>query len=222
MSLRCKVNGTTRNYDMQRSMLIALFNFDKPTQSLLQLVPYLPVCAVVSVNGLQIEEMHVFSTMEEADNYVETIICFSNSDEDMMAAIETPAVSTPTPSPAVSTCKPSAGTSDFTTPSKRSADSLTPSNSSVATSSNVSIKREPVSPPQRNEPAKKKLCFATSDAQKFPVSKEGTPSSKPRNGDGQSVSDNTTVVTGKEPIDEEQIDEETCLKLLQQENDFNQ
>lgn len=83
VSLRCKVDGQTRDYDIQRSMIIALFEIQSSAHNLLELVKYLPIAAVISVNGLQIEEMQLFSSMDEAEDHVATLVCFSESDGDI-------------------------------------------------------------------------------------------------------------------------------------------
>lgn len=94
IALTCEDEGQLRNFNIERENIISLFELENPTQKLLEIVPYLPISAVIQTVGLQIVEMHVFQNMQEAHDHVQTIACFNDSEAELdESAITTPSAS---------------------------------------------------------------------------------------------------------------------------------
>lgn len=82
VGIRCEIDGVQRICHMLKANLIELFELDNPSQNLYELVDFLPVYAVASINGLLIEEIETFPSLAMACDKVASYECLDDWQND--------------------------------------------------------------------------------------------------------------------------------------------
>lgn len=67
---------------MLRTNLVQLFELDNPSANLYELVEFLPIYAVTSINGVIVEEIETFDSMQSAHNKIASLKCLTEMSED--------------------------------------------------------------------------------------------------------------------------------------------
>lgn len=80
VGLRCKTADQMRVFYISRTELISMYDMATASQNLRELVSFLPIYAVVHLNGVKIEQMQTFCSKDEADQHVASYHCLNDDD----------------------------------------------------------------------------------------------------------------------------------------------
>lgn len=144
VALTCEDGGQLRSFDIGRSYLISLFGLQNPTQKLLELVPHLPISAVIQTSGMQVVEMHIFESLQVAKDHVQTIACCTDADEEICEDQPTTSSHASTSKTSVASVKPATSVGAVTTPATAVSATPAPASAVAATGTPSATSATPV------------------------------------------------------------------------------